>query len=342
MGKKSLADLATDKPEEIVAELEGRDPVVLDQPEPSKEPAAEKPEAEHPEGEGPEAEKAEEQPTQEPAKAEAPAEKPASLLERLKSAHGIDHTFKDEDEVLKHYVHLRRKLSERDEEAALGRYLLENGVQTSDLEAFLETKKGPKGKSSSSAQGWNPPHEWDESWESQITRATGEDGEVVYKGPSEIVRKVQEHEAYAQAYWTRAMRNPRRLLQDFADDIRRESRTELLKAKGEQDYTSFMKENGEFIAANREKIAGLVNQGWSPLNAVEHVRVLAENEGLKTKTNGEAAKKADLAEAAKRGVHRAAAAASPIKKIRDLARLPTAKALEILLAEKGEDIPAEF
>lgn len=329
---KELKDLETDKPDDIAKELEerakAREPVpVIEDTEPEKD---------EPENQTEAPDEGEAAAAPEPSGKQEEPEEPA-LLKRLRSEYKLEHSYKDEEALLKSHASLRRKLSERDPDAALGRALREAGVSPEDLAEVFKRKSEPAGRKEPSG-----PPKWNPEWDRHVTRVVNEDtNEPEYRGPPEMVKAVREYEAELDQF----RRSPvetivdrwgiGRLIEERAEQV-------LLRKQGEQTYAEFMKENGGFIEENRDEIVALTNKGWPPLAAVEHVKLLRETEGLRTASKGEEAKNADIARLAGKSVRRNGAAAGGVISDRDLAKMPLKKAIETRMAQTGESIPESW
>lgn len=344
---KSLEDLATDKPEDIVAELaerakESKTPRIPEDPVAETETDEEvEPEAE-PETDGPEGEEPDDTPADEAAEeTEEEPDAPASLLERLTSEYGIKHNFASDEDLVKAYANARRKISERDEDAALGRTLRDFGVQSpEDLEGLVRNKeRQPETRKPDS--GWSPPHQWDPAWDRVIQRVENEDGSHDYKGPPEVIRKVKEYESYVQSEMSQFMRDPAGTILRWTEPVLRGiTQEEFLRNQGRTQYDKYMEENGDFIGENRSEIHALMREkGFTAMAAVEHMKLLKEHEKLASETGHKEKKAKDLKKLAHRARKRAGAAGTPIKEVRNLSKMSTRDALETIASEKGLDIP---
>lgn len=252
--------------------------------------------------------------------------------------------YKSRDDLKAGLKELRVKLSRRDEDAQLGRYLMDLGVEPGDLEELVKRKSTGTKSTKPSKTGWAPPHEWDPAWDTQVTQTTTEDGEIDYKGPPDVVQKIKENERYAQTQFRNFLRNPVSTMVEWGlgDQVRQLVREERQRAKGEETYESFMNEHGEFIDSHRDEISALLDEGFSPVAAVKHLKTAAELEELRASKSTDDAKKRDIEKHATRHKKRAGAQKTPIRKVRDLATLPTREALEVLMSEEGLDIPEQF
>jgi len=324
---KELKDIATEKPEDIVRELEERAKTKETDPGDAPE-KTETAELETPE-EAPVKGDAAEEPAP-PEKEEPP------LLKRLRAEPGMEkHSYKDEEALVKSHASLRKRLSARDEDAALGRALRDAGVSPEDIaEVFKSQPEPAKGKDTE-------PPKWDPAWDREIREVKDEDGNTELKGPPDMVRKYREYQAELDTF----RRDPRSTILDrwgIKQEIERVAETVVRRREGHQTFEAFMKDNGEFIDENRDEIVALTRKGWPATAAVEHVKLKRETEGLKTGKGSEDAKKGDLERLKGTATRRNGAAATPIKSVRDLANLPLRDAINAKLAEQGKSIPSEW
>jgi hypothetical protein len=164
---------------------------------------------------------------------------------------------------------------------------------------------------------------------------------VDYKGPPDMVRQVREYESYVESQMREFARDPRKtILGWLGNEITETMRQEMARQAAERNYNDFMAENGEFIEENREEISELMERrGFNATAAIEFLKLKHEHEGLAELADGDAAKQRDLKKAAKKARKRAGAVTTPIKKVKDLAGLPTIEAIQQRLSESGETIP---
>jgi hypothetical protein len=151
--EKTLDDLATDSEEEIAAELARRAGEDPDSPEPVEdEPVAEDTQDDPAPEPDPE-------PDPEPAEEEDP------LLAQLEE-HKIG-KYKTREAALEGLKNLRTRLSQRDEQAVLGRFLEESGIAPEDLNELINKKQKPRGETKTDS-GWAPPHQYNPEWDRQV------------------------------------------------------------------------------------------------------------------------------------------------------------------------------
>ncbi len=332
---KTLADLTEDTPEDIVAELEARSRT-LD--EVVQTPTPEEPDT--PEVE-PEVTETKETTTEEPAAEEPTEEVQEDPLTRELNELGIG-PYKSREDAIKGIREMRTRLSQRDEDALLGRYLQETGLSPEELEELVRAKN-ETGKKPATTSGWAPPHEWDPDWDSQIEQVVGEDGATTLKGPPEIVRKVEENERYQRQQMQRFLRNPVQTLVDWGlqDRLQGAVRAEQQRLTGQQQYETFMGEHGDFVREHNDELIKLLDQGYNPVAAVQHLQLQKENEELRKTHDTEDAKRKALRKAAERTARRSGAQAAPLRKqLRDLSKMSTREALEAMDMET--DIPESW
>lgn len=332
---KDLKDLATDKPEDIAKELEARakarEPVPVEDPEPGAE--TEKVD----EPENTEEAPAEGDAAKEPAPSEKQEPEEAPLLKRLRSEPGMEkHSYKDEEAFVKSHASLRKKLSARDEDAALGRALREAGVSPEDIAEVFKTRSEPaKGKDKA-------PIEWDPAWDREIERVENENGKTELRGPPEMIRQYREYEAQFDSF----KRAPKRTILDnwgLKQDIEGIVNSALNRQRGQETFEAFMKENGDFIEENRDEIGALARErNWPVTAAIDYLKLKRDTEGLKAGKTAEDAKKADIDRLKGKATRRNGAAVTPVRSARDLAKLPLKDAVEAKLADAGESIPESW
>lgn len=219
--------------------------------------------------------------------------------------------WKTRDEALEGVKNLRTKLSQREydkQDAALGKWLIESGVDPAVLQEFIEKQQGTRDsqpKAPAAAGSWSPPHEWDTVWEQTVTTRTDDDGNEVYEGPPDHVAKVKAYEAYARQWWSKAYRNPSMLADVIRPEVRTLTQQELRQRDAEQRVQSFFAENQDFIDENRDELNALVEERGYPAHlAVEYLKAIKERDELLPKVAGEEKKRADVAKAARKSTKR--------------------------------------
>lgn len=332
---KTLDDLATDKPEDIAKELDerakakeesGKAPAeITDEPKKLDEP-------ETPEGEAPAKGDAPKEPA--PSETEETAELPP-LLKRLKTEYGIDHSYKDEEALLKSHASLRKKLSGRDEDARLGRALREAGVSPEDISGLFKSRSEPAKGKDSKAPEWNP------AWDREIEQVKDDEGKVELRGPPEMVREYRAYMAELDTF----RREPIKALKKWGleDLVEQAAEKVVMRRQGEEMFRAFMKDNGDFIEENRDEIDALIrDEGFTPLTAVKHLKLVKETEDIRKGKGTEDAKKADLDRLKGKVTRRAGAKDTPIKSVRELADMSTKDAILTKLGESGQSIPESW
>ena len=236
---------------------------------------------------------------------------------------GLGDNFKSAEEVLDAFKAMKTRFSQRDDDAAFGRFVRERGVTPDKLEALGKQGQGTDGdkKPEKSPKGWNPPFAYDPDWERSIKPRYDDDGEVVgYDGPPDMVSKFQEYSAYERNFWGKVMRDPTRLgdvlapiIESRVQDLDKARREEARKERSALEAKSFMEKHGDFIDAHEQEFFGLVEEGMNPNRAVEYLQL--KHKKPEGPSKGEEAKKKDLDNArARRRTRRAGSKVSPIRK----------------------------
>ena len=272
-----------------------------------------------------------------------------ALLDEL-AKRGIG-TYKTREAALEGLRTLKVKISQRDEDALIGRRIKATGATPEQIEAWASKDK-PGNKTTEEAKPeeagpFRPPHPFNPAWKSMI-REKEEGG---YEGPPDEVRKFLEYQAYKESFWDSVGHDPRvliptseieKLVERKLESERKRMDEERARERSKSATEEFMSKNGEYVAANEEEFFRLVESGNDPDLVIDFLKLKdAKAAAEKAAKTGAKAIQDDIAARTSKTARRAAAAdAKPVNGKFDPSKATSRQLLErAMKTVPQEDLP---
>jgi hypothetical protein len=172
-------------------------------------------------------------------------------------------------------MELRTKLSQRDDLAAIGSQVLPHINEVQEL-INAKGKKTSKGSEDAKDLPWNPPHEFNPAWASELAKPQEQ------QDPN-VIRQYNELTSYVQDRWSQWMMNPSSFVQEMVAPAIQDALDQYQeRAKYAEEIRSALDGNEEVALKYEADIRSAVSEGVPLSYAIRMALIAAERDAAKS------------------------------------------------------------